>query len=68
MSINEVIESQADLIVSPDALRCEDLFLKPVSFPQNLKYLVQEHTAKVNLTQDEMDHGWWYGNDRRWEP
>jgi len=67
-SFNEVLESRLDLVVSPEAKTVEDLFVRPISFAQNLKHLLQDHVAKVELSNDEMEHGWWYGNDRRYEP
>ncbi|CAG9328434.1 unnamed protein product [Blepharisma stoltei] len=68
MSLNDVEESQMDIVVSKDALKIEDLKVKPVSFPQNLMRILQDYQAKVDLTMDEALHGWYGGHDRTYEP
>jgi len=68
MSIHDVHESKIDLVVSEDALKISDLYVKPVSFSQNLKRILVDYVAKTDLTGDEQEHGWYNGHDRHYEP
>mmetsp|Transcript_32165 Transcript_32165/g.55559 ORF Transcript_32165/g.55559 Transcript_32165/m.55559 type:complete len:360 (-) Transcript_32165:32-1111(-) len=68
MSLNDATESQMDLVVSPSAKTFSDLFVQPVSLAQMMKYILADHIAKVDLTTDELEHGWHNGHDREFEP
>lgn len=69
MSLNDVQESKVNLVVAKDALSCADLYVKPVSFSQNLIRMLQDNQVKVDLTNDDIIHGWYGGgDDRHYEP
>ena len=68
MNLNEVQESTLDLVVAKDALGIDKLYVRPLSFPQNIMRLVADYQAKVDFTLDETEHGWNGGNDRYFEP
>ena len=68
MSLDMVQESQMDLVVSKDALGIDKLYVRPISFPQNLMRLLSDYQAKVDLTMEEVEHGYGGGNDRYNDP
>jgi uncharacterized protein YbjT (DUF2867 family) len=68
MTLDMVQESQMDLVVSPQALGIEKLFVRPLSFPQNLMRILTDYQAKADLTIEETEHGFNGGNDRYFNP
>jgi len=68
LTLNEVLESRTDIVVSKGAKTCEDLFVKPISFPQNLKAIASDWVAKNDVSLEDNEHGWYNGNDRKYEP
>ena len=67
-SLDMVQESQMDLVVGKDALGIDQLYVKPVAFPQNLMRILSDYQAKVDLTMEETEHGYGGGNDRYFSP
>lgn len=68
MSLNLVRESKINIVVGKDALGIDKLFVKPLTFPQNLQRILADYQAKTNLTLEEAEHGWNGGNDRHFSP
>ena len=68
MSLNDVQESTLDLVVGKDALGIEKLYVKPLSLPQNMMRLLSDYQARIEHTNDELEHGWAGGNDRYFDP
>ena len=68
LSLNDIQESTLDLVVNPNALGIDKLYVKPLSFPQNLQRILADYQAKVDLTTDELEHGWNGGSDRYFDP
>lgn len=67
-TLDMVNETQMNIIVGKDALGIDKLFVKPVSFPQNLQRILTDYQAKVDLTNEESEHGYGGGNDRYFNP
>jgi hypothetical protein len=68
MSLDLVRESKINILVGKDALGIDKLFVKPLTFPQNLQRMLADYQAKTNLTLEEAEHGWNGGNDRHFSP
>jgi NADH dehydrogenase (ubiquinone) 1 alpha subcomplex subunit 9 len=69
MTLNDIQESNIDLIVGKDALGIDKLFVKPLSFPQNIMRMLSDYQAKVDVTLDEAEQGWTGGTyDRHFDP
>lgn len=68
LTLNEVLETRTDIVVGKGAKTCEDLYVRPVSFPQNLKAMASDWVAKHDLSLEDLEHGWYNGNDRTYEP
>ena len=67
LSFNDVQESRVDLIANPSMPGCAELYIKPLSFPHKLRRLMVDHVAKVDMTYEEYEQGWFLGDDRKYE-
>lgn len=68
MSMNELQETRLNLVVGDNALGFEDLMIRPLSFPNNVKRILIDQVARGDPTMDELNHGWAGHHDREFDP